>query len=279
MADAILSPASLPTIGRKIKKPLSIISKQDAIALGAKRYFTGEPCQNGHIAARNVGSNNQCVACKAIGDSVYGSKRKLEKAEYDRAYRKANPAKIIANRQSYAAANSEAIRIYNAAYGVANADKIRAYRAENKNKRNAQKREWAAANAEHVSAYKKVYDANKMMNDLNYKLRINLRIRLATAVRDGAKAGSAVRDLGCTIEELKVYLEAKFTSGMSWGNWGRMGWHIDHIKPLAAFDLTDETQAKEACHYKNLQPLWRLDNITKGARLDWVPPECASIAA
>lgn len=266
MADAILSPAGMPAIGRKIKKPLSIISKQDAIALGAKRYFTGEPCSRGHISQRSVASSNACIECKAIGDKAYQDRKKPQKAEYDRAYRKANSEKVGANRRAYAAANSDSIRAYNIAYGMANADKSRAYRAENKLKRNAQKRDWAASNAGRVSAYKKTYEATKMQNDPAYKLRINLRIRLATAVRDGAKAGSAVRDLGCSIEQLKAYLEAKFTTGMSWENWGRKGWHIDHIKPLAAFDLTDEAQAKAACHYKNLQPLWWRDNVAKGAR-------------
>jgi hypothetical protein len=70
----------------------------------------------------------------------------------------------------------------------------------------------------------------------------------------GAKAGSAVRDLGCTIPELMVYLEARFQEGMSWENYG--AWHLDHIKPLVLFDLTDREQFLQAAHYTNLQPLW-----------------------
>ena len=77
-------------------------------------------------------------------------------------------------------------------------------------------------------------------------------------------AGSAVRDLGCTIEELKLYLAAKFQPGMSWENWSFAGWHIDHIRPLASFDLTDSAQFKLAVHYTNLQPLWAKDNFSKG---------------
>jgi hypothetical protein len=76
------------------------------------------------------------------------------------------------------------------------------------------------------------------------------------------KAGSAVRDLGCSISELKVYIESKFQSGMSWNNYGK--WHIDHIKPLVKFDLQDRAQFLEACHFTNLQPLWAEQNILKG---------------
>jgi hypothetical protein len=53
---------------------------------------------------------------------------------------------------------------------------------------------------------------------------------------------------------------------MSWDNWTTDGWHIDHIKPLASFDLTDRQQLLLACHYTNLQPLWAIDNLSKGDR-------------
>jgi hypothetical protein len=71
----------------------------------------------------------------------------------------------------------------------------------------------------------------------------------------------------CNVKKsLKLYLESKFQPGMSWDNWGRTGWHIDHIKPLALFNLSDRKQFLEACHYTNLQPLWAKDNLSKGDR-------------
>ena len=95
----------------------------------------------------------------------------------------------------------------------------------------------------------------------NNKLRRALRNRLRKAIKTGARAGSAVQDLGCSILELRCYLENKFCSGMSWTNWG--AWHIDHIIPLSSFDLTDREQFLRACHYTNLQPLWAVDNLKK----------------
>jgi hypothetical protein len=105
---------------------------------------------------------------------------------------------------------------------------------------------------------------NRLSNDLNFKLRSALRCRLKEAIKNNQKSGSAVRDLGCSIEELKTHLESKFLPGMTWDNWSRDGWHIDHIVPLASFDLSDPEQLKKACHYTNLQPLWAKDNIRKG---------------
>jgi hypothetical protein len=100
----------------------------------------------------------------------------------------------------------------------------------------------------------------------NARLAATLRSRLGVALRGNQKAGSAVRDLGCTIPELRAHLESKFQSGMTWENWSRDGWHIDHRTPLSKFDLTDRVQFLQACHYTNLQPLWAKDNYSKGAR-------------
>ena len=57
--------------------------------------------------------------------------------------------------------------------------------------------------------------------------------------------------------------ENKFKPGMAWGNHSKDGWHIDHIVPLASFDLSDPDQVKQACHYSNLQPLWTEENLQK----------------
>jgi hypothetical protein len=101
----------------------------------------------------------------------------------------------------------------------------------------------------------------------NFKLSRNLRTRLKDAIKNNQKSGSAVRDLGCTIPELKLYLESKFQSGMSWDNWSKTGWHIDHIRPLSSFNLTNRKEFLQACHYTNLQPLWAEENIRKGDKI------------
>jgi hypothetical protein len=81
-----------------------------------------------------------------------------------------------------------------------------------------------------------------------------------------------MRDLGCSVQELKVYLEAKFYphsetgEAMNWGNYGLHGWHIDHIIPLSSFDLTDPEHLRQGVHYTNLQPLWAKDNLSKGSK-------------
>lgn len=110
---------------------------------------------------------------------------------------------------------------------------------------------------------------NKYKTNLLFKMSHKLRARFKQALKKNFKSGSAVRDLGCSIEELKPYLESKFYPNpetgeiMSWDNYGLKGWHIDHIKPLYSFDLSDPEQVKKACHYSNLQPLWAKENLSK----------------
>lgn len=110
------------------------------------------------------------------------------------------------------------------------------------------------------------YQKDRLKTDVNFKLRKVLRSRLSAVLKGKVKRGSAVRDLGCSIEDLRVFLENQFQSGMTWDNHGK--WHIDHIRPLASFDLTDEQDLLKACHYTNLQPLWAKDNLQKSDK--WI---------
>ena len=67
--------------------------------------------------------------------------------------------------------------------------------------------------------------------------------------------------VGCSASELLIHIEAQFTNGMSWDN--RSEWHVDHIKPVCSFDLTDPEQQGVCFHYTNLRPLWARDNLTR----------------
>lgn len=109
------------------------------------------------------------------------------------------------------------------------------------------------------------YHKKRKAEDPSFKIASSLRIRLNGVLNGKYKVGSAVKDLGCSPIELKLYLESKFSEGMNWVNYGR-GWHIDHIQPLSSFDLTKREDFLKACHYNNLQPLWAKDNLLKGSK-------------
>jgi len=156
-------------------------------------------------------------------------------------------------------------------YRLMNKDYINASIASYKKKHPDKVKETAkrcyAARSHKEIEYKKKYEQDRKKTDLLFKLKRNLRTRLWHATKYNWKLGSAVSDLGCSIEEFKIYIESLFIDDMSWDNWSRTGWHIDHIKPLSSFNLSDKEDLLKACHYSNLQPLWCKDNLSKGCKV------------
>jgi len=108
------------------------------------------------------------------------------------------------------------------------------------------------------------YIKKRKENDYQFKLKHTLRLRLLDALKrkNVTKKHSAIKLLGCSIEECKQHLEKQFKPEMNWDNHGKV-WEIDHIKPCSKFDLSDSEQQKECFHYTNLQPLTILENRQK----------------
>lgn len=224
------------------------------------------------------------------------------RAEYQRAYRAANREKLKAWRTAYYKRPDRPKRKRDAAKASV---RNRRWREQRPNYVKAKLKEWAAANPDKISEHgKRSYQKHKAKilahqkarrlqtggavgkayvkrnrakintrarlkhaTDPNIRLKANLHSRLLWALHEqrGRKHANTMSIIGCSIEFLKTYLEAKFLPGMSWENYGRYGWHVDHIWPCASFDLTDPEQQKICFGYQNLQPLWEVDNLRKGA--------------
>lgn len=124
-----------------------------------------------------------------------------------------------------------------------------------------------------IRLWSRNYVKRKRQNDIEFRLKEKLRNRIRHALGKAKKQSSVLTHIGCTISELKIYIESLFyphpvtKENMSWNNHG-LGygkWQLDHIKELRFFNLQDLNDWKEALHYKNLQPLWYEDHIKKTA--------------
>lgn len=154
--------------------------------------------------------------------------------------------------------------------------------------KDGQNRKYAIENKEEIAKYQNEYckeyrkdpEKKKIRNKREVEARKNNITRhlsdvLRTRIGNLLKTGSAVKDLGCSIEEFKLHLERQFYPNketkeeMSWENYGKFGWHIDHIKPLASFNLENREEFLKAAHYTNLQPLWAKENLSKSDKTDW----------
>jgi len=100
-------------------------------------------------------------------------------------------------------------------------------------------------------------------SDIKYRLKRNLGNRIRKAMNGKDKSIRTRNLLGCSIEYFKQHLESQFTEGMTWDN--KDEWHIDHIKPIALFNLLDRKDQKKCFHYTNLQLLWAIDNWEKNS--------------
>lgn len=126
-------------------------------------------------------------------------------------------------------------------------------------------REWRLKNIDSVRQYVRNWQSEKRKHDIAYRLLDNTRRRIRSALSGKTKSKRTIEILGCHPEELKAHLEAQFEEGMTWANYG--SWEIDHITPCAAFDLTKEEDLLKCFHFRNLQPLWAVDNRKKSDKM------------
>lgn len=128
--------------------------------------------------------------------------------------------------------------------------------------------------------YMRIYYKERRKRDICFRLIGALRCSVYTMItlRRGVTTSLNTKDLvGCSPAFLRDHIRSLWLPGMSWENYGAyrvggpMTWHIDHIIPCAAFDLSKSEEQRKCFHYTNLQPLWAIDNISKGDNLNWTP--------
>lgn len=179
------------------------------------------------------------------------------RAEIDARYRERHGAALREyNRQWKAAryaADPEPMREAQRRYWAKHHDKLNAARRDNPERRRSLRLQRYATDEN--------YRITALLRGTLRKALINRR--RGTDWRARAYIGAIVQ---CSKLLLIAHIEAQFLPGMSWSNYGRKGWEIDHIKPCASFDLTQHDQVLLCFHYTNLRPLWRADNLRKGNR-------------
>lgn len=248
----------------------------------------------------------RCGEMKPVGEfspqarGKFGCKAECKRCIALRAktHREANPDKVAASASSYRASNPDKIKESSAAWALRNADKIKdgaAKRyADNPEKFILAAAKWRVDNPERVLKTAKMWRQNnpeshkiaisawrdsnpEKMREMaarkrakpRNKVSFGIRSAISASVVSGSKKASTFALLGYSRDELMAHLECQFMPGMTWENYGPT-WHIDHILPLASFSYKtpDCPDFKKAWALSNLQPLWAVENLSKGARLD-----------
>lgn len=216
-------------------------SHKEAVAVGAKFFFTGKLCKRGHRALRYA--HGSCLACKEENRKV----DKNKKAEYFRKWRKANPHKQkeyrkrqkelgyskryyqlnrkreIERATKWRKENPEKFRAMRRRYYDANKEKFRRIARENskrdKKKKLKRQREIRAANREKyrekTRVWRRKYPERARISTINKKAR-----------RKAAPGKFTIQDVVLKFEKQKgqcIYCRIDIKNN----------YHIDHKKPLA----------------------------------------------
>lgn len=189
---------------------------------------------------------------------LYESRRTPEqlkrRREYSRQWQIRNPSRCAAWSKKWRDKNPARSNAVTKRYRDANPEKVRAFG-----------RNWRNKNRAHVNAHER----ERCATDPAHRLSRRLRNRVYQALHGKASKSDRTRKLiGCDVQFLMGYLEARFKPGMSWKNYGTV-WEIDHRIPVSSYDLTDASHQRSCFHYSNLQPLFCGENKRKS---DTPPP-------
>jgi len=208
----------------------------------------------------------------------YWDTHKEEKQRYDEEYCKKNKEAVEQRHQlyreknkeqikEYQAQNKERIKQYRKQYYKQNKEKIKQYIKQYAEHSKEIKKKYYEENKTAINKQKLNYSRQKIKEDIDFKLLVCLRSRLTMALKHNYKTSCTKELLDCTISEFRKLLEEQFDEGMSWDNYGRNGWHLDHILPCARFDFGKAAHQRVCFNYRNTQPMWGSENILKKASL------------
>lgn len=216
----------------------------------------------------------------------YCKKCKRKREIFENGYKRCSKCKIIKEltnfykiKKGFEARCIDCCLLYQKQYKTNNYEKIKEYTIKTKETRKIKKLQYRNENKEKIQKYSKQYKINnkhktneyiknKRKNDINFKLICCIKSKIRQSIKKNRKTCSTIKLLGCTIEYFKIHIESLFKTGMTWENHGLYGWHIDHIRPCASFDLTDPEQQRQCFHYSNCQPLWATENLSKGSKIE-----------
>ncbi len=220
-------------------------------------YFIGPRLKRGK---RGDGEAIKCFRCEAVKprDEFYSKGTVCCECVAKRAneWGEKNPEKRKGSKDKWIAENRE----------TKNA-KARDTHRKNPEKNKARARLYQINNREKKNAWTREY-LRRRKKDPQYRALLTCKRRMWILFKSVGRKKTlrSAELLGIDRAGFFAHIESLFKPGMTWDNRGKYGWHIDHKKPCALFDMTDDNQARDCWHYTNLQPLWAKENWSKGDR-------------
>lgn len=203
--------------------------------------FTHTKTKSGNLRIRNQCKICRCEQQKHRRLAAIDKYRAIARKKYE-----ANKEEILKANRISRKKYSEKINAHKKQYYKSNKDIIAKYHAGRKQIRNQAKK-------------------LRRQTDIQFRISETLKSRMCGVMKRN-KTDTSSKLLGCTKPELISWLESQFTTGIIWDNYG-VKWHIDHVIPIAFFDMTNKSEQLLCFNWSNLQPLPIEDNIAKSDKI------------
>ncbi len=199
--------------------------------------FPKSKMRNGNYRYKNI-----CKKCHCKNEKERRLANIEKFREKDKQYYQENKSIIVPKNKEYRNRNKDAINAQKRSYYENNIEQIKQYHQENKQVRN---------------------EKNKIKRRQNpyYALKEALKVRIFDILKSSKKESTS-KLIGCSNEELKTWIESQFVEDISWDNYGTY-WHLDHVIPIAFFDLNNEDERYMCFNWLNIRPLEKTKNISK----------------
>ena len=214
----------------------------------------------------------------------YWQLNKNKLTEKHKEYCEKHKDRITEYKQEYAKEYSELhkdkLAEYLKEYYQQNKDKhdeyMKEYYEQNKNKLLEQNKEYRKFNKDELAEKKKVYikinkdqinqhKKNQLRNNPILRLIKNNRTRIHNALQSNRKATTTIYLLQCNRLFFYNWIYFQLPYKMSDDEFKKL-YYINHVKPIASFDLSIEENQFEAFVWMNCCPLLKHKNCSKGAK-------------
>lgn len=209
-------------------------------------------CEFGLQSSNKDNLKSSCKECRKIEGKIYRKLNSEKRKETIKNWYNKNPN----YNKEYYSSNFVEINKKNKEWYYLNIEK---------HKENSKK--WDELNKEKIKEYRnnRIKIIRKTDPAQNLKFNVRTRVYNILKTKNITKQNKTFDIIGCSPEFLKEHIEKQFKDGMTWDNYGKNGWHVDHIIPLSSGK--NEKEIYKLSHYTNLQPLWAEENLSKGNKI------------
>jgi len=158
--------------------------------------------------------------------------------------------KQLESARAYKRQNKERISEYNAKYKKEHNVEISKYNSQ-----------YDKDHRTEIQQRQTEYQRNRRQIDPAFKLAGGLRSKMYKFM-NGIQSQTASNLLCCTKDDFVEWMKFQLKPGMTMENHGSL-WHMDHVIPVARFDLTVPEEQQRCWHWSNFQPMNGSENMSK----------------